>query len=409
MIYYSIFDLIIDKAKEKNIKPDEVFSFFKNFKISKAKLLALRETSYIPEDIQFKTAITQFLNMSELEISLSMGKIPNEYKASYVKNISKIANILEKKTDHGPSQKITPFFTNTWGSLYKGDCISVMKQLPAEHFDLIFADPPFNLDKVYDPGINDNMSMTKYINWTQEWLDQCIRILKTGGRIFIYNLPKWCTYIAQYFNQRLTYWDWIAVDMKFSLPISHRLYPAHYALVSYIKGTKATTYHNQRIPLQTCRHCGGEIKDYGGYKSKMNPKGVNVSDVWTDIYPVRHKNSKNRKYNELSVKLLYRIISMATNEGDIVFDPFGGSGTTYAVAQMLKRKWVGTELGDCELIKHRLQNPQQDEANLAKILENENRLFTKKAEELRKEHGFWLCDDFERDKMTKKDSLKLFD
>ncbi len=54
----------------------------------------------------------------------------------------------------------------------------------------------------------------------------------------------------------------------------------------------------------------------------MNPLGVNVSDVWSDIYPVRHKNSKNRKYNELSVKLLDRVISMSTNEGDTVFDPF---------------------------------------------------------------------------------------
>ena len=45
---------------------------------------------------------------------------------------------------------------------------------------------------------------------------------------------------------------------------------------------------------------------------------------------------------------------MGTNEGDLVFDPFGGSGTTYAVAQMLKRKWIGTELGDCDIIKNRL-------------------------------------------------------
>ena len=83
--------------------------------------------------------------------------------------------------------------------------------------DLVFADPPFNLGKTYDPGIDDNMTMSKYINWTYEWLDQCIRILKPGGRIFIYNIPKWCTYIASYLGEQLTFWDWIAVDMKFKI------------------------------------------------------------------------------------------------------------------------------------------------------------------------------------------------
>lgn len=223
-------------------------------------------------------------------------------------------------------------------------------------------------------------------------------MLKPGGRIFIYNIPKWCTYIASYLGEQLTFWDWIAVDMKFSLPIQNRLYPAHYALVSFIKGVKAQTYHNQRIPLQTCRHCGGEIKDYGGYKAKMNPLGVNVSDVWSDIYPVRHKNSKNRKYNELSVKLLDRIISMSTNEGDTVFDPFGGSGTTFAVAQMLNRRWIGCELGDCNVIVKRLQNPVRDQEQLSKVREESGCLFTEKVQELRKKNGFWVCSDYEEDK-----------
>ena len=165
----------------------------------------------------------------------------------------------------------------------------------------------------------------------------------------MYNIPKWSVYIAAHLSESLTFWDWIAVDMKFSLPIKNRLYPSHYGLVAFVKGTKATKFNNQRKPLQACRHCGGDIKDYGGYKSKMNPLGVNVSDVWSDIYPVRHKNSKNRKYNELSVKLLDRVISMSTNPGDTVFDPFGGSGTTFAVAQLLDRKWIGSELGDCEI------------------------------------------------------------
>lgn len=391
MQFFSIFDMIAKKAKDKNMTMEDVCSYFRSHKVSKSKLFSLRETSFFPEDPLIRSSITSFLEMSELEIALSMGRIPAEYRESFFDSIPKIAAFLQESPVSANTDIITPCFETDLGRLYNGDCIKIMRSLPDNCVDLIFADPPFNLGKTYDPGIDDNMSMSSYINWTYEWLDECIRILKPGGRIFVYNIPKWSTYIAAHLEERLTFWDWIAIDMKFSLPIQNRLYPAHYALVSFIKGVQAQTYHNQRIPLQTCRHCGGEIKDYGGYKGKMNPLGVNVSDVWTDIFPVRHRSTKTRKYNELSVKLLNRIISMATNEGDTVFDPFGGSGTTFAVAQMLNRRWVGCELGDCEIIASRLQNPARDREQLNKIQEESNCLFTPRIEQLRKNNGFWIC------------------
>lgn len=394
MQFFSVFDLISDRALDKGLNAEDITAFFRTHKISRAQLLSLQQTSYIPDDVAIRKAIEEFLEMSSLEIELSMGHIPAEYRRSYFSNISSIAKLLEKEKTSNEKVSYIPYFSNSSGELYKGDCIEIMKTIPSCSVDLVFADPPFNLGKEYDPGINDNITMSRYINWTYAWLDECVRILKPGGRIFVYNLPKWCTYISAYLNQSLTFWDWIAVDMKLNLPIPNRLYPAHYALVSFIKGSKAKTFNNQRIPMQTCRYCGCEIKDYGGYKNKMNPLGVNISDVWSDIYPVRHKNSKNRKYNELSIKLLYRIISISTNEGDLVFDPFGGSGTTFAVAQMLKRRWIGCELGDCETIRRRLLNPAKDEEQLRKIKENSNCLFTNAIKELREKNGFWLGDDF---------------
>lgn len=409
MQFFSIYDMILSKAAEKNMAMEDVITYFQSRKIKKIQLEALQQTSYIPDNTSFQTAIEDFLEMSSLEIKLAMGQIPREYRQSYFRNISFIASLLEENCTADSQKSYAPYFANDYGTLYNGDCVGVMKTLPDACVDLVFADPPFNLGKTYDAGIDDNMTISMYINWTYEWLDECIRILKPGGRIFVYNLPKWCTYIASYLAQSLTFWDWIAVDMKFSLPIPNRLYPSHYAIVSFIKGPKANTFNNQRIPMQTCRHCGGEIKDYGGYKRKMNSHGVNVSDIWSDIYPVRHKSSKNRRYNELSVKLLDRIISMATNEGDVVFDPFGGSGTTYAVAQILKRKWIGCELGDCEIIKQRLLNLSRDQEQLKKIREESDCLFTKKAIQLRKKNGFWLCDNYSNSDQGLVDEQLSFD
>ena len=389
MRFFTVFDLLVSQAKRKGISIDEMYAYFRQQKIKKAQIEELQNSAYIPGDL--KDCILSFLDMTELEADLALGRIPRQYQNSFFENISRIASLLSLEEREDVS-KIDPYFENGYGKLYNEDCIKVLRTLPDNCVDMVFADPPFNLGKTYDPSVEDSLNTSNYLNWTYQWVDECVRILKPGGRIFIYNIPKWCVYIAGHLSEELTFWDWIAVDMKFNLPIQSRLYPAHYGLISFVKGAKANTFNNQRIPMQVCRHCGGELKDYGGYKAKMNPAGVNVSDVWSDIYPVRHKSSKNRKYNELSVKLLDRIISMSTNPGDVIFDPFGGSGTTYAVAQMLKRRWLGTELGDCEIIKQRLLHPEKDLVHLQKVYEEKDHLFTDDTIALRRKNGFWTCE-----------------
>lgn len=90
----------------------------------------------------------------------------------------------------------------------------------------------------------------------------------------------------------------------------------------------------------------------------MNPQGVNLKDVWTDIPPVRHSKfkSKNRKANALSTKILDRVIELSTSANDLVLDPFGGSGTTYTVCEKKGRRWIGIELDFSDDIIFRLEN-----------------------------------------------------
>ncbi len=86
--------------------------------------------------------------------------------------------------------------------------------------------------------------------------------------------------------------------------------------------------------------------------------GVNLTDVWSDIPPVRHWKfkSKKRATNQLSTKLLERIVLMSTNACDTVLDPFGGSGTTYDVCERFQRHWIGIELESYDVIIERLEN-----------------------------------------------------
>ena len=393
-MYYSIFDLLIKATKESKRTSDDLYFFFRKKGIKKAELIELKSKGSFDCRKELKDAILEYLGMTELEVWLSLGMIPLEYRKSYIEHIPDIVNILEPPKKKITEKELIPFYKTGYGKLYNCDCMQLLGKMKDESVDLIFADPPFNLNKEYGEGISDDLFTTAYVNWCYEWIDECIRILKPGGTFMVYNLPKWSMYYAEYLNRKLTFRSWITIDMKYSLPINGRLSPSHYTLLYYVKGNRPNVFNNPRIPLQTCRHCGGELKDYGGYKDKMNPNGVNVSDVWYDIYPVRH--SKNRKNNELSVKLLERIISMTTNENDIVFDPFGGSGTTYAVAELLKRNWSGSEIGDCEVIKNRLINSENDRKLLGKVYSEKNVLFTEVVKKIRRKNGFWLPEDFQR-------------
>ena len=77
------------------------------------------------------------------------------------------------------------------GALIAGDCIEVLPTFRDESFDTIFADPPFNLGKTYRDKTNDRRGKAEYVAWCRKWLGECTRVLKQGGSLFVYNLPKW--------------------------------------------------------------------------------------------------------------------------------------------------------------------------------------------------------------------------
>jgi site-specific DNA-methyltransferase (adenine-specific) len=251
-----------------------------------------------------------------------------------------------------------PVYQTALGVLYEGDSATLLPAVIDESIDTIFADPPFNLAKKYGMKVDDARPDKEYVAWSKQWLNECIRALKPGGAIFIYNLPKWNIILGNHLVESgLDFRHWIAVNIKLSLPIPGRLYPSHYSLLYFSKG-KPNTFQRIRTPIERCRHCDGEIKDYGGHRGAMNPNGVNLTDVWNDVTPVRHWKFKSRKRsaNQLSTKVLERVVRMTTNETDIVLDPFGGSGTTYDVCERLNRHWIGMEIESCDVIIERLQS-----------------------------------------------------
>lgn len=282
-----------------------------------------------------------------------------------------------------------PVYRTDLGYLYQGDCIPWLRSLPGGSVHAVFADPPFNLGKNYGKNISDQMKEDEYIEWSQAWLEECIRILAPGGTLFVFNLPKWLIPYGAFLNEKgMLFRHWIACRMPKAYPRGKKMSPAHYGLLYYTKGDPRT-FNKVYVPIPTCRHCGGEIRDYGGHRKKLNPKGINLMDVfeapeevwedvegavqdgwteaeeiWDDIPPVRHSKYKVRelKRNELAPIMLERVIAMSTNKGEVVVDPFGGSGTTYYAAEKMGRGWMGIELGEVQSIIQRLEDYHQGTA-----------------------------------------------
>ena len=336
--------------------------------------------------------ICQACGKNSTQLKLETGQLDHVLKTLLQRHSEEIYRLIESDLPKESNILKLPktVLKTSYGRLYHGDCIEVMKTIESDSLDLIFADPPFNLKKLYPSGIDDNLKEQQYVIWCEEWLSECVRILKPGGSFFLWNLPKWNTTFSNYLNSVLTFRHWIAVDIKFSLPIQNRLYPSHYSLLYYCKGEKPNTFHPDRLAMEICPKCFTDLKDYGGYKDKMNPDGINLTDVWYDIPPVRHSKYKKREgANELSLKLLDRVIEMASEEGDLVFDPFGGSGTTYAVAEIKKRRWLGVEIGPPDDIIRRFAEINEEAKYLEGLRQKLNRLMPDDVLAARVKRGMW--------------------
>jgi site-specific DNA-methyltransferase (adenine-specific) len=130
------------------------------------------------------------------------------------------------------------------------------------------------------------------------------------------------------------------------MPIGKTLMPAHYGIIFYTKSPRNFKFYEVRAPHKRCRLCKGFLKDWGGKKDQMHPFGYLVSDVWTDIHRIKHSKRRDEHPCQLPIHLLERIILMSSDAGDVVLDPFLGTGTTAIAARKLGRHYIGIELDE---------------------------------------------------------------
>ena len=233
--------------------------------------------------------------------------------------------------------------------LITGNAITKLKLLNDDSVDLIIADPPYNLGKDYI-DTNDKLPFKEYMQFTREWLNESIRVLKDGGTIYVFMGMRLISYLFQLLDNddRMNFLSWITWHYTQGVGKKKGWSSRHDDILMFTKGKNYTFNLDAiRIPQKY-------------YRSINNMRGANPGNVWE--FSHIHYSQKNRASQHPTQKpegVIERMVLASSNVGDTVLDPFSGSGTTMRVVQQLDRNGIGIEIEPkyIEETKKRLAEP----------------------------------------------------
>ena len=222
--------------------------------------------------------------------------------------------------------------------VYLGNCIEIMQTLPDKSIDLVFADPPFNIGIKYDVH-NDNMPYKDYYDWSEEWIKESYRLLKNNGTIYIAIGDEFAAEINVILKKTgLHFRNWIIWHYTFGQSQRKKFNRAHTHILYFTKDKEQFVFNDKHIRIPSARQLIYNDR-------RANPIGKIPDDVWQFSRVCGTFKERIGKHPcQMPEDLLELIIKTSSNEEDLVLDPFGGTGTTSAVAKKLKREFITMEI-----------------------------------------------------------------
>lgn len=246
------------------------------------------------------------------------------------------------------------------------DLFEIIDWLPEQSIDLLFADPPYNLDKSFNGRSFSQLSLSEYEDWLDSWLSKLCRVLKPTASIYI--CGDWRSsaaihrVIEKYFivRNRITWerekgrgaktnWKNCSEDIWF-------------ATMSNEYSFNVDDIKLKRKVMAPYTKKDGTPKDWHD-SEKGRFRLTYPSNLWTDLTIPFWSMPENTDHpTQKPEKLLAKIILASSNEGEVIFDPFLGSGTTSVVAKKLNRRYIGVEIDEtyCCLAEKRLAMADTD-------------------------------------------------
>ena len=278
----------------------------------------------------------------EEQLSLELGR---------VKNCPFCQSEIAARQVFRPQMPYRPDYIRKSGVLFTQDSLPWLESLQDSSVDLVFADPPYNVRKADWDRFD---SQEQYIRWSMQWIAQAARILKPTGSLYICGFSE---ILADLKHPAMRYFSgcrWLIWHYRNKANLGKDWGRSHESILHFRKTSAFQLNIDQiRIPysrhtLKYPKHPQAQSSQYSGGSQPAvvwtpNPLGAKPKDVFEIPTTCNGMGEKTPHPTQKPEELLRKLILGATGPGDIVLDPFSGSGTTLVVAQQLQRLWIGCE------------------------------------------------------------------
>ena len=251
------------------------------------------------------------------------------------------------------NEALTVSFSNEYGTLYLGDSLEWLRELPDASVDLIFADPPYSIGKAEWDLFASHES---YLRWCEAWIREASRILTNKGTCYICGFSEILADVKYRTQHFFNGCRWIVWHYKNKANLGMDWGRSHESLLHFRKA-KSTILNvdDIRIPynahtLKYPVHPQADSSAYGKSQSvtsaaqwRPNEKGAKPKDVFDIPTTCNGMGEKTPHPTQKPEELVRKLVLASSNEGDLVLDPFSGSGTTAVVAQQLHRRWLACD------------------------------------------------------------------
>ncbi len=242
------------------------------------------------------------------------------------------------------------FYRHPHGEIWVGDAIAWLRSLESESVDLIFADPPYNIKKAEWDSFE---SQQAYVDWSLQWIEQAARVLKPTGTLYICGYSEILADLRLPASRYFQGCRWLVWHYKNKANLGRDWGRSHESILHFRK-TRQFTFNIDavRIPygnhtLKYPEHPQAASSQYGRGHPHLwqpHPHGAKPRDVLEIPTTCNGMHEKTPHPTQKPEELLRKIVLASSNPGDLILDPFIGSGTTAVVAEQLKRRWKGCDI-----------------------------------------------------------------
>lgn len=227
-----------------------------------------------------------------------------------------------------------------------GDSIQVLKNMKDNSVDLIFADPPYGIGKDFGNSSDEFDDVHHYLNWSKQWIDECMRVLKQDGTMYFMSSTQYMPALDRYVDEKYFVINRIVWTYDSSGVQSKKRFGSLYEPIIMITHSEKSDYlfNYKDILVEAKTGAKRKLIDY----RKTPPQPYNTKKVPGNVWNFNRVRYRMEEYENHPTQkpevLLERVILASSNKGDIVLDPFSGSFTTSAVANRLERKAIGIDI-----------------------------------------------------------------